>query len=70
MRDRGYKYRPELQKDVMQKLLKLTNQIGLSPNKTVNVFVKLGLELIERSTEQITKDFEKKLNDLLKDFEK
>jgi len=64
-----YRYRPELSRDIIERLLKLTNEIGLSPNKTVNIFVKIGLEVIERSTKKITIDVKNKLEKILIEFE-
>lgn len=62
-------YRPELNKDLTEKILKLSYQIGLSPNKVVNVFTKLGLELLEKSAQKIQEDFKIKIDELIRSFD-
>lgn len=65
----NYRYRPEINKELIDRVLRLSNEIGLAPNKFVNTFVKIGLEVIERSTETITNDFKQKLISVIKEIE-
>lgn len=64
----NYKYRPEIDLELVEKLLKLTNQIGFSPNRCVNLLVKIGIEVIEKSADKLETDLKIKLENLLKDF--
>lgn len=63
-----YRYRAEITPENIERLIKLANNIGFSPNKVVNVLVKIGIEVIERSAENITDELKNKLNLIIKDL--
>ena len=57
-------YRPEIKQENFEQLNKLSNEVSIAANELVNMFVKIGIEALNRTASEMKKDFDIKVNTL------